>query len=455
MHIHVRHLAIPFFVAALTACGGGGGGSSDTGPNSGAGPNAGGDSTSTVLPRIYISTQGGAEVANTEDYVDATVRIVSETGADILQTETEIRGRGNTTWGMPKKPYRLKLGEAASLLDMPAARNWGLLANYADKTLVRNKLAMNLGEQFGLPYNPRSKFVEMYFNGEYQGLYQLFEHVETGANRVNVQKLDPEADTAADVITGGYFMEIDHRFDEDVCWLTSMNIPICSKDPEYDPEAVANPSTPSYAQYTYITSYVNAAETAIRTPGNTYQQYFDVDAMVNSYLVTELLKNVDAQINSYDPAVDKFTSSVFLHKPRGGKLHFGPLWDFDLSSGNVNYQGNQDPTGWFIRNSAWHAPLFANSDFGQRVHARWCALTRNGTTTDLASQVDGIIAGIEPAAIERNFAKWPIFGQDVYSSAFIGQSYQEEVDHLKTWLTQRVNWMNSELVREYGACPAS
>ncbi len=446
MNIFVRYAVIPIFIAALAACGGGGGSDNKRDED----PTLGGGSTTTVLPKIYIATEGGAEVVNTEDYVNATIRIVSETGAETLQADTEIRGRGNTTWGQPKKPYRLKLEDAASVLGMPAARNWALLANYLDKTLVRNKLAMNLGAQFGLPYNPRSKFVEMYFNGEYQGVYQLFEHVETGANRVNVEELDPDTDSDPAVITGGYFMEIDHRRDEDVCWDTSLNVPICSKDPEYDPTDAATPGTPSNAQYNYITGYVNDAEQALQTPGNSYQNFFEVNAMVNHYLVSELLKNVDSQINSVGG--DVFTSSVFLFKPRGGKLNFGPLWDFDLGAGNVYYD---DPTGWYIRRSVWHAPLFATSDFGQRVHARWCQLKRNGSVTNLPAQVDAIVASIEPAAIERNFAKWDVFGREIYPFTFVGQSHQDEVNHLKTWLTARANWMDGELIREYGACPAN
>ena len=236
-----------------------------------------------------------------------------------------------------------------------------------------------------------------------------------------------------------------------------MNIPICAKDPEFDADAINDPASASYAQYNYIFKYLNDAEQAILTPGNGYQDYFDVNAMVNYYLVAELMKNADAQINSSsdDAAVDKFTSSVFLYKPRGGKLNFGPLWDFDLSSGNINYAGNEDPTGWYIRDSEWHKPLFEHSDFGQRVHARWCELKREGTVTNLPAQVDRIVASIDPAAIERNFAKWDILGKDVYSSYFIGQTYREETEYLKTWLANRAAWMDAALTDEFGPCPAN
>lgn len=212
MNTFLRILTTSALLAALAACGGssnddptqatgagstdtgdglgvntggsGGSGSTGTGTGSagtgdGAGTNTGGSGstgsngtnsgapTSNILPRIYIATEGGAAVLNTDDYLNATVRILSDTGTELLQAPTEIRGRGNTTWGMPKKPYRLKFEQASSVLGMPAERDWALLANYADKSLVRGKLATEIGEQVGFDYTPRSRFVELYFNDEY------------------------------------------------------------------------------------------------------------------------------------------------------------------------------------------------------------------------------------------------------------------------------------------------
>src|SRR5690606_9779355 len=209
-------------------------------------------------------------------------------------------GRGNTTWGLPKKPYRLKLNEAAPMLGMPAERDWNLLANYIDKSMVRNKLAMNLGDQFGLTYSPHSTFVELYFNDEYQGVYQVFEHVEPGANRVNVEELDKDEDTDPSTFGGGYLMEVDHRLDEDVCWQTNLGVPLCFKDPEYEVEGINDPEHPSYAQFNYITTYLNAAEASMSAADNSYTNYFDVDSAVNFYLIQELMKNNDAQINPID-----------------------------------------------------------------------------------------------------------------------------------------------------------
>lgn len=458
MNTYLRSLTASVIFTFLTACGGGGGGGSGGDSSNIPGSQAGSDAGSPVqpkeMPRIYISTAGGVPVTSTEDYVDASIRIESATGANLLQAATEIRGRGNTTFGHPKTPYRLKFNEAASVLGMPTNRDWNLLANYIDKTMIRNKLAMNLGQKVGLAYSPRSIFVELYFNGQYEGVYQIIETVEESPSRVNIEELK-RTDRDANTITGGYLLEIDHRRDEEVCWNSIRNIPFCSKDPEFEPEDIANPATGGYAQYNYIRNYINEAEQAIFTPGNTYQNYFDVNSMVNWYLVNELMKNIDAQINSQVEGVDKFTSSVFLFKKRDGKLNFGPLWDFDLSSGNADYNGNDDPTRWYIRDSEWHRPLFATSDFGQRVFAKWCALKSNGTISGLGNEVDSIVASLERAAIDRNFSRWPILGTKVGPNAFVGQTYEEEVDYLKTYLAQRAAWMDAEFAREFGACPAS
>jgi hypothetical protein len=463
MNTFIRSLAASALLATLAACGGGGDTSSGTNapatgsnpPSTGSNPPSTGGTPIQLVEggTIRIDTVGGAPVVNTEDYVDATVTVLSATGETLLQASTRIRGRGNTTWGNPKKPYRLKFEDAAPMLGMPAERDWNLLANYSDKSLVRNKLAMTLGNQMGLTYSPRSTFAELYFNGEYQGLYEVFEHVETGPDRVNVENLRKNKDTDPGTITGGYLMEVDHRLDEEVCWETNLRVPICFKDPEYEVADITNPSHPSYVQYNYITSYLNAAEASLSDPNNSYENYFDVDAAVNYYLVQELMKNNDAQINSTSEV--EHTSSVFLHKRRGGKLTFGPLWDFDIGAGNIDYNGNADPTGWFIRDGVWHSRLFENSDFGRRVFARWCSLKRNGTIDGLAEEVDTIVANIDRAAIDRNFERWDILGTYVWPNAFVGDTYEEEVDYLKTWITTRANWMNSAFTSEFGACPAN
>lgn len=401
----------------------------------------------TTLRRVHIETVGGAPVVNTQDYVDATIWVVTPNGTEEVRLPTRVRGRGNSTWALPKKPYRLRLDEAVSLAGMPADRDWALLANYLDTALVRNRLAMDLGEDVGLDYNPRSEFVELYFNGAYQGVYELYEHLEVAPEKIDVVRLDPDADVGADLITGGYHLEVDHRLDEDVCWSTARNVPICSKDPEFDPQAVTDPDHPSHPQFEYITDYVDRAEAAINAPGDGYEEFFDVDAMIGWYLVSELMKNADSRIVAADGAGGDLTSSVHLHKDRGGKLVFGPLWDFDLSAGNPDYNGLDNPRGWWIRSSDWFGPLFAHSSFGHRVLTKWCELRTAGTIDAIPARIEALVAELGSVAIDGNFERWP--------GRLAGTTHSGEVGELTTWLTTRVDWMHAELTSEFGACPSS
>lgn len=461
-----RTLIAASLIGMLAACGGS---SSDPKADTNGQKDPPSSGVSQVLPKLYIQTEAGAPVVSKEDYLNATVRIDSENAGERLEASTKIRGRGNTTWTeMPKKPYRLKFDEKQSVLGMPADRSWALLANYADKSMVRNKLAMELGKASGLSYNPRSKFVELYLNDEYQGVYELFEHRAVGPNKVAIEEMDPSV-TELPELSGGYFIEADWREGEEICWASSFNkivelgpegesdpeaeknITFCAKDPEWkrkdigSDEDLSTATHSSAIQYKFIKDYIYDAETSMRVQGNGYKDFLDVDSAVNWYLVNELLKNNDAYMHS----------SVFLHKPRNQKLFFGPLWDFDLAAGNINYNNSEKPEGWHVRNSLWHQRLFDNTDFGEKVFDKWCELKKEGVISGLEAKVDEIASSIEPAAIERNFTRWPILGVRVEPNHFVGNTYAEEVDYLKSWLQQRAKWMDQAFAAEDRVCKPS
>jgi hypothetical protein len=392
---------------------------------------------------MYIDIEDRAEVVDKDTYLKATVRIESELESDRLEVPTEIRGRGNSTWNMPKKPYRLRLAAASPVLGMPAERDWALLANFADKTLARNKLGMTLGERMGMVWTPRSRFVELHVNGDNRGVYQVYEHVKTGPDRADVEPLDEEVDIDPQTISGGWLLEVDKRYDEDVCWDTSLSLPICVKSPGLDADDAATPGHPSQVQAEYIRNYVDSAEQALDKPDEEWRQFFDVPALIDWYLVNEIMRNYDA----------KMGTSVYLHKSRSGPLVFGPLWDFDIGAGNIDFDGVETPTGWWIRDSVWHTKLFSRPNFRQEVFTRWCELERANITTGLGEMVDTIAASIGAGPVERNFQRWPYMGTYVWPNFFVGPTYESEVDYLKSWLKQRVDWMGGEYQREFGACP--
>ncbi|BCA53608.1 hypothetical protein W02_07480 [Nitrospira sp. KM1] len=388
-----------------------------------------------ALPVLAITTNSGAEITSKEDYEASRYTLTSETGQQLLNSTLGIRGRGNSTWEMAKKPYRLQLTTSTSLLGMPANRNWALLANYADITLTRNELAFELSRQVGMEYTPRSVQVELQLNGTYRGIYQLTEHIRIDPNRVNIPELD-EGDTGPDVITGGYLIEIDVTKGEDYCYESPRTqIVFCLSDPD----SLLEPGRES--QRAYIEGYIKQTEDAIYSdqfadPTAGYAAYLDVDSAINFYLVSEVTKNLDSALYK----------SVYLFKKRNGKLTFGPVWDFDMSSGNATFSDAGLPEGWWTRNGAWFVRMFQDPAFDARVKARWRQLKAAGVLDGIFTFIDNRTTYLSSVQ-SKNFDRWPI---DAYTDVWWRNPvaispYEDEVAAMKAWLRSRVNWMDTQL----------
>jgi hypothetical protein len=336
---------------------------------------------------------------------------------------------------MPKKPYRLKLGNATELLGMPPNRHWVLLANYADKTLLRNDITFDLGRRMAFAYTPRSEYVHVVLNGSYEGLYQLAEQVRLGPDRVNIPELEA-GDTSAATITGGYLLEVDETRGDVFCFDgTRSTMVFCARNPE----TLLEPGWEK--QRAYITGYIRQVEEVLFGPTFTdvtagYPSVIDVASAVDYYLVNEIVRNVDGNLRR----------STYLHKPRGGKLTFGPIWDFDLAMGNANYDGADRTEGWHLRSTAWYGRLFQDPAFANRVKGRWQELRGSGTLTEwqrhILARWDYLIV-----AQQQNFQRWPILGTWVWPNRVVMGSYDGEVAAMRAWLDARIRWMDGELSR--------
>jgi len=388
-----------------------------------------------ALPSMVVSTANLAPITSREVYVPATYRITDVAGTVMSEGALDIRGRGNTTWGMPKKPYRLRLAAGTALMGMPASRHWVLLANYSDKTLVRNDVTFELSRLVGMEWTPRAQFVELTLNGAYEGIYQLVEHVRIAPDRVNIPELRA-SDTTASTITGGYLMEVDERRGEDFCFNSARTTMIfCLSNPE-------SLNDPAWAkQRAYITSYIRQVDDAIfgpqfADPQLGYAAYIDVESAIGYYLVNELFKNVDGNLRL----------STYLYKKRDGKLFFGPVWDFDLALGNVNYNGADNPEGWHTRTAQWFTRLFQDPAFAARVKARWNELRANGSL----DKVDRHIAARQQylgKVQRRNFERWPILNTWVWPNRVVTGSWDGEYNAMAFWLFTRRRWMDGAFGR--------
>lgn len=378
-------------------------------------------------PVIVIDTAGGAPILDKENYVQA--QLTMGATADFpqaLNVSTRIRGRGNSTWNMEKKPYRLKLDNKSKVMGMTSDKDWALLANHADKTMLRNAVALCLGRVMGMDYTPAARHVELRLNNDFLGLYMLAEHVKVADHRVNIGAVSSDLNDSA----AGFLLEIDARLDE-VHWFHSRaGKPYTVKSDVTDP-----------VQVEHIRAVVDDMETALfgenyKDPESGYAAHLDVEALIDFFLINEYLRNNDA-----------FYSSTYVTRERGGKLKFGPLWDFDLAAGNMKFNGNHDPIGWWLNNPAntgasYINRLFTDPVFQQHVRARW---------QHLKQQLPALQAYIRQSADTlqdsqtRNFQRWNILNTPISPSPLALGSYDAEVKHLQDWLTQRATWMDAQL----------
>jgi hypothetical protein len=385
----------------------------------------------TNLPTLYIQTENNAPIADKENYVNASIVIKSLDPSEELSMQMGIRGRGNSTWGMPKKPYRIKLDSKTSLLNLSAReKNWVLLANYADKSLIRNALAFKISEIAGLKFSPSVRFIDVVLNNVYEGSYMLTDQVEVAAQRVPVESLKPE-DTALPKLSGGYLLEIDGFASSEPVWFrTDKGLLITVKYPKDDE---INPE-----QKNYIVNFTKQFENTLfssnfTNPETGYRAYVDTASLVNWYIACELTGNSDAFWSTY------------IYKYRNiDKFYFGPLWDFDIAFNNDDRLG--DAATKLMRNVAhepktWIKQIWADDWFKQAVHRRWMELINNENMLERLLDYINETSRMLEESQTLNFQKWNIMNQKVYREQFLFPSYQENVDYLAEYLIHRVNFL--------------
>ena len=384
----------------------------------------------TGLPVVRITTPMGRSVQSKEIWMEgASMRIENPDGSVDYEGSTSIRGRGNSTWNYPKKPYALKLDSKASVLGMPKHKRWVLLANWKDRTLLRNDAAFWLSRQTGLAYTVRGQFVEVEFNGKHAGNYYLCEQIKIDKNRVDVEEMDP-LETDPDLITGGYLLELDTYFDEPRKFKSPyFNLPYQVKEP--DEEDLSD------AAFKYIQDYVRSLESLLkdqeRVKNHEYEEFFDVDSAIWFMFVNELANNTDF----YGNWPTNGPHSVYLYKKRGGKVYSGPVWDFDYH-GFVPALSRQ----WAgATRTVYYSALYKDEKFRKRMLELW--ESRKNDLLKLTEYIDVMAEKIRLSE-ECNHALWPI----PYTQSENGDeqmTFQQAVDRIKQGFTEKWNWMDAHL----------
>ena len=375
----------------------------------------------TGLPIIYLQTDSFLPIDSKDDYILGDTWIDGGRGFDDFEeSPMKIRGRGNSTWQFPKKPFQMKLDDKGEFLGMPNDKKWLFLAEYADKTMLRNKIAFEMGYISNLDWTPQARFAEVFINGEYNGTYNVTQKVEESNNRVAL------GDT-------GYLLELDQleRLDFDDVYFESTatdKFIVNIKEPslEYDSE-----------EYSYIVNLIGNFESALfganfTSESNGYRQYIDIDSFVDWFLISEITKNVDSM----------FFSSIYLNVIPEERIKMGPLWDFDLAFGNVDYADSRYPEGWWVKYNPWYERLFQDPYFVAKVKERFEYFNNNQNL--IIDKIDTYSAQLKWAQ-EENDNKWQTMGVFVWPNPVVFDTYQEEVDSMKSWYSARMSWLESAI----------
>jgi spore coat protein CotH len=375
----------------------------------------------TGLPIVYIEIDGSVQIDSKDDYVLGDTNI--DGGRDyenFPSAPMKIRGRGNSTWEFPKKPFQMKLDNKAEFLGMPNDKKWLFLAEYADKTMLRNTIAFEMGYISNLDWTPEAKFAEVFINGDYNGTYNITQKVEESDNRVAIGNT-------------GYLLELDQleRLDSDDVYFESAvteRFIINIKEPNLDAGS---------DEFTYIENLITNFENNLFSQNfadeaTGYRQYIDMDSFIDWFLISEITKNVDSM----------FFSSIFLNVMPGEKIKMGPLWDFDLSFGNVDYADSRYPEGWWVKYNPWYERLFEDPAFVEEVRNRFEYFNNNRDY--ILNKIDTYAEKLKWAQ-EENDDKWQTIGVYVWPNPVIFDTYQEEVDHMKAWYKTRMDWLESAL----------
>ena len=411
-----------------------------------------------LLPRIEITTE--ATIVD-EPKIPAEMQIISDE-YPIESQQIGIEYRGSSSQMFPKKSYGFETWTKdnqdmdVSIGGYPEEEDWILYAPYTDKSLVRNVIIYELSNNIGR-YATKTSFYELFINDDYKGVYVLMEKIKRDKNRVAISKNN---DTD---ISGGYIIKIDKATGDGGNYnsYNSFESKINDNGKIYFLYEYPDEDDITSDQKDYIQKYIHDFESSLYSesfldPETGYKNYVDFESLIDFFLLNEISKNIDG-----------YRLSTFMYKEKGGKLTLGPIWDFNLAFGNANYCQGEKPQGWSYKfndicpDDWWQVPFWwerfmEDPEFKAAIKNRWDELRSsafsNNAILDRISNIEQML--YEHNAIERNFSKWSILGEWIWPNHFVSESqssigvpqaYKQETNYLKSWIIDRLQWMDSQI----------
>lgn len=394
------------------------------------------------LPKLYINAEASFDEIGKTEWVDASFSLTlgtKEFKSGEYEGSGQVKGRGNTSWGYPKKPYSIKLDSKASLLDIPKTKKYAIIPSYTDGTLIRNFITYKVFQGLeGIGYVPKCELVDVYLNGEYNGIYILVERIAIEKSKIDIDEAD------ADNLTGGYLIEKDVTgkvdFNSDLwfdCpyWANQTQDYFVMKGPEPNDPQLVN------AMLDYLTGFMqNVHDCIIGENGEDYTRYVDVSSWVDFIIVQEISKNIDGN----------FKTSCYMYKEKDDDhLYMTAPWDFDFAYGRVSWNNQSaehndvddcpdanTPEGFMCVNSSnpWMDKLYdTKPEFRRALMERY--------TQYRHTLIDELFAMIEEQAAYLSIVQEPNY-------QLWNKPFNVAVTNLKNWLTNRIAWLDEQWLIE-------
>lgn len=384
------------------------------------------------LPTVYITTANGQGIYSKHDYTAGTFSMNANGTPgfnSVADCPMRIRGRGNSTWvKYDKKSFKMNFDTKIALMGEEKDKDWVLIANYYDRTLTRNNLAYQLAKSLSnLKYTCDSYPVDVYLNGQYYGVYDLCEQLEVAGGRIEMEKDKTAVDS-------GFFIEV---YGDD----PAKNIDMGS----LRAVTIKYPKDYTQDQRNYVVGYIEIVDKIVCSGANLaeLEQYVNIDSFIDWLLLMEFTYNWDAS----------FTRNVYMYKPAGGKLEFGPAWDFDLAMGSFGYD---DPTyqSWALSfnglvGRTWATYVYDNPEFMQRIRNRWIEVRDilMGTVDNYLAQMLLVLNN----SYNANYQRWmlPVDGQNIqweWETEYTKRTLPELYQYLQQFFDYRYYFLNNALV---------
>ena len=391
----------------------------------------------TNLPHMYIETFNGVAIVSKTDYVYATMYYVDEDDVVTQYDSMQIRGRGNSTWTLSKKPYRIKFNKKEKFLGKgyAKAKKWTLMANAGDKTMIRNAITSLMGDFLGMRNSPAHKFVDVTLNNTYIGTYHISDQVEVRAHRVNIGEQEYPVTEESD-ITGGYLLEVDGFMDGNCFTTSTYQVPIRIHYPD-DEEIAAS-------QNTYIRQYMRNFEQVLSSSSfddaeKGYRKWVDSTSLVNWFIATEVSGNIDGYYSTY-----------FYKDQQDSLLYWGPLWDYDIAynnddrtdrNGTSNTERQLMTDYGYGKTKQWLNRMWQDPWFGRLVNRRYNEVVEAGLQDYLYEQIDSLVDLLQESQV-YNYNRWGI-STKMLRERVLYSSYSQYITYLKNYIAVHMSYLQT------------